>query len=43
MGYNAVLNMTREDREWYLRRLNKQLKHEHEEMKKAAAKTKGKR
>jgi len=44
MGYDAVENMTRADREWFLRRLNRQLKQEHEEMKKAANKTKkGKR
>lgn len=40
MGYDAVLNMTTREREWFLRRLNKQLKLEDEAMKKAAAKAK---
>jgi hypothetical protein len=38
MTYDAILDMDREDRVWYLRRLHKQLKDEQEAMKKSGKK-----
>lgn len=34
IGWGAVENMTRKEREWILKRLNKQLKYEHDEVEK---------
>lgn len=35
MSYDSIENMLSSDREWYIRRLYKQLQHEDEQMKKA--------
>lgn len=41
IGYDAISEMEPDEREWYVTRLNKQLKYENEEIKKAGAKNKG--
>jgi hypothetical protein len=41
MDYSAIMEMDPEDRDWYVRRLNNQIKRENEEIKKAQAKNKG--
>jgi hypothetical protein len=41
MPYDAIQEMEPDEREWYVTRLNNQLKRENEEIKKAGAKNKG--
>lgn len=41
MVYDAISEMEPDEREWYVQRLNNQLKRENEEIKKAGAKNKG--
>ena len=41
MPYDAIQEMEPDEREWYVTRLNNQLKRENEDIKKAGAKNKG--
>lgn len=41
MDYSAIQEMDPDERNWFVGRLNKQLKRENEEIKKASAKNKG--
>ena len=41
IDYSAIQEMDPEERNWYVARLNKQIKRENEEIKKASAKNKG--
>lgn len=41
MEYSSIQEMEPDEREWYVTRLNNQLKRENEEIKKAGAKNKG--
>jgi hypothetical protein len=43
VGYDAISEMPSDEREWFVRRLDKQIKRENDEVKKAQAKNKGRR